>query len=122
MSNGNEKCLLEVKSCTLVKEGVALFPDAPTVRGVRHLRELTEAKKEGYRTCVLFVIQRVNSHTFAPNDETDPKFGEAFRDALKNGVEAYAYYSEFLGNKISLKERIEIKSKRMKKIINNKTW
>ena len=111
LSNSREKCLLEVKSCTLVKNGVALFPDAPTLRGARHLRELIDAKKEGYRACVLFVIQRVNAHVFAPNDETDPDFGGAFRDALKNGVEAYAYYSEFLGNKISLREKIKIKPK-----------
>jgi sugar fermentation stimulation protein A len=111
LSNNNEECLLEVKSCTLVKDGVALFPDAPTLRGARHLRELIDAKKEGYRTCVLFVIQRVNAHVFAPNDETDPDFGKTFREAIKNGVEAYAYYSEFLRNKIVLRNRIEIKPK-----------
>jgi sugar fermentation stimulation protein A len=109
LSNKNEKCLLEVKSCTLVKDGVALFPDAPTLRGARHLRELIEAKKEGYRACVLFVIQRVNAQVFAPNDETDPEFGKVFRKAIRNGVEAYVYYSEFVENKISLREKIQIK-------------
>ncbi|MCW4022044.1 MAG: DNA/RNA nuclease SfsA [Candidatus Bathyarchaeota archaeon] len=111
LSNGNEKCLLEVKSCSLVEEGVALFPDAPTVRGKRHLLELIDAKKEGYRACVLFIIQRINADVFAPNDETDPDFGEAFRKALKNGVEAYAYYSEFVGNRIFLKDNVKIKPK-----------
>ena len=109
LSNNNEKCLLEVKSCTLLKDGVALFPDAPTLRGSRHLRELIGAKKEGYRACVLFVIQRVNAHVFGPNDETDPDFGEAFRDALQNGVEAYAYYSEFLETRITLMDKNEVK-------------
>lgn len=111
LSNSNEKCLLEVKSCSLVEDGVALFPDAPTLRGKRHLLELIEAKKKGYRTCVLFVVQRVNAHVFGPNDKTDPDFGEAFRKALKNGVEAYAYYSEFSGNKIFLKGRVAVKAK-----------
>jgi sugar fermentation stimulation protein A len=111
VANKTEKCFLEVKSCTLVKDGVALFPDAPTLRGARHLRELIEAKKEGYRACVLFVIQRVNAHVFAPNDKTDPEFGKTFRAALKNGVEAYAYYSEFVGNRIGLRDKIEIKPK-----------
>jgi sugar fermentation stimulation protein A len=111
LSNSNEKCLLEVKSCSLVKGGVALFPDAPTVRGKRHLLELIDAKKEGYRACVLFIVQRINVDVFAPNDETDPDFGEAFRKAIENGVEAYAYYSEFVGNRIFLKDKVLVKPK-----------
>lgn len=111
LSNENQKCLLEVKSCTLLEDGVALFPDAPTLRGKRHLLELIKAKKEGYRTCVLFVVQRVNANVFCPNDKTDPDFGKAFREALKNGVEAYAYYSEFVGNTIFLRDKVEVKAK-----------
>ena len=115
LSNDSEQCLLEVKSCTLVKENVALFPDAPTLRGTRHLMELIKAKKQGFRACVFFVIQRINAKVFSPNDETDPDFGEAFREALKKGVEAYAYYSEFVGNKITLRDKIEVKPQRLKK-------
>lgn len=111
LSNKCQNCLLEVKSCTLVEDGVALFPDAPTLRGKRHLLELIDAKKEGYRACILFVVQRVNANVFTPNDKTDPDFGEAFREALKNGVEAYAYYSEFVGNKIFLRDKVEVKAK-----------
>jgi sugar fermentation stimulation protein A len=110
LTDEKDRCLLEVKSCTLVKEGIALFPDAPTLRGQRHLRELIEAKKEGYRACVLFIVQRTNAKMFAPNDETDPDFGKAFREALAKGVEAYAYCSEFDGKKIELKGKIGIKS------------
>ncbi len=87
-------CLLEVKSCTLVKNGVALFPDAETERGRRHVRDLMKAKKEGYRACVLFIVQRYDAHLFAPNDETDPKFGKVLRDAAVEGVEVYAYKVE----------------------------
>ena len=56
LANQHESCLLEVKSCTLVKDGVALFPDAETERGRRHVTDLAKAKKEGYRACVLFIV------------------------------------------------------------------
>ena len=114
LSNDSEQCLLEVKSCTLVIDNVALFPDAPTLRGTRHLLELIKAKKQGFRACVFFLIQRVNAKIFSPNDETDPDFGEAFREALKKGVEAYAYYSEFVVNKIILRDKIEVQPQRLK--------
>ena len=108
LTNEKERCLLEVKSCTLVRDGVALFPDAPTLRGKRHLMELIEAKKEGYRACVLFIIQRTNAKVFTSNDKTDPDFGKALRDALANGVEAYAYYSKFDEKKVVLKGKIRV--------------
>jgi sugar fermentation stimulation protein A len=108
LTNEHESCLLEVKSCTLVKDGVALFPDAETERGRRHLRDLVKAKKEGYRACVLFVVQRTDADVFAPNDETDSEFGKVLRDAALEGVEVYAYYSEFVGNKITLKGKVKV--------------
>lgn len=86
-----ESCLLEVKSCTLVRNGRALFPDAPTERGRRHLLELMRAKRHGYRSAVIFVIQRVDARIFSPNDETDPKFGRTLRAAASRGVEVFAY-------------------------------
>jgi len=71
---GDKLCFVEVKSCTLVRNGVALFPDAPTERGRRHLQELARAHEEGYRACILFVIQREDAKLLMPNDETDPDF------------------------------------------------
>ncbi|MFQ5975377.1 MAG: DNA/RNA nuclease SfsA [Candidatus Hydrothermarchaeales archaeon] len=106
--NDSEMCLLEVKSCTLVKDGRALFPDAPTERGRRHLMELIKAKKEGLRSCILFLIQRTDAKVFSPNDKTDPKFGMALREAEKEGVDIYAYSSEFKDNKIILKGKIRV--------------
>ncbi|MHA2378903.1 MAG: DNA/RNA nuclease SfsA [Candidatus Thorarchaeota archaeon] len=81
--------LIEVKSCTLVEEGHARFPDAPTDRGTRHMRHLAESLHTGIasRAAVVFVIQRPDARVFSPNDETDPDFGEALRDANKCGVE-----------------------------------
>lgn len=61
-----------------------------------------------------FVIQRGNAKVFCPNNETDPDFAETFREALKMGIEAYAYYSEFNGNKIKLKDKIRVKSQNLK--------
>jgi len=108
LANEHENCLLEVKSCTLVKDGVALFPDAETERGRRHMRDLVKAKKEGYRACVLFIVQRTDAYVFAPNDETDPEFGKVLRNAAVEGVEVYAYYSEFIENRITLRGRVKV--------------
>ena len=108
LANGHESCLLEVKSCTLVKDGVAMFPDAETERGRRHVRDLVKAKKEGYRACVLFIVQRTDAQVFSPNDETDPEFGRVLREAAAEGVEVYAYYSEFAENRITLKGKVRV--------------
>ncbi|MCK4482257.1 DNA/RNA nuclease SfsA [Candidatus Bathyarchaeota archaeon] len=108
LSNEHEFCLLEVKSCTLVKNGVALFPDAKTKRGSRHVRHLLKAKNEGYRACILFMIQRTDAYVFAPNDEADPEFGRILRHAAARGVEVYAYCSEFVGDRIILKRKIKV--------------
>jgi sugar fermentation stimulation protein A len=108
LTNG-KPCIIEAKSCTLVNNGVALFPDAVTERGSRHLLELIKAKKEGYRACVLFLVQRIDAKYFSPNDETDTKFGKTLREASKNGVEIYAYTSELKGNEIKIKKRIPVK-------------
>lgn len=83
-------CLVEVKSVTLVQDKVALFPDAPTARGARHMRELRAAVSQGFRAMVIFVIQREDAECFAPNDITDPEFAEALRAAVEADVEAIA--------------------------------
>ena len=79
-------CFLEVKGVTLERDGVCAFPDAPTVRGARHLRELVKAAGEGHGAYVLFVIQMEDVKYLHPNDETDPEFGAALRDAQNAGV------------------------------------
>jgi sugar fermentation stimulation protein A len=85
------RCFIEVKSVTLVKEGVALFPDAPTQRGRRHLGELARARAEGHRAAVVFVVQRDDTIRFSPHYEADPAFGQALREVAQAGVEVYAY-------------------------------
>ena len=84
------RCFLEVKGVTLEHDGVCAFPDAPTERGVKHLKGLTELAKDGYGTYVLFVIQMADVEYLHPNDATDPAFGAALREAAENGVTVLA--------------------------------
>ncbi len=83
-------CFLEVKGVTLENDGVCAFPDAPTERGAKHLRELMKAAGEGYGAYVLFVIQMEDVKYLHPNDKTDPAFGAALREAAENGVKVLA--------------------------------
>lgn len=83
-------CFLEVKGVTLENDGICAFPDAPTERGAKHLRGLTDAAKGGYGAYVLFVIQMTDVKYLHPNDSTDPEFGKALREAAANGVQVLA--------------------------------
>ena len=82
-----ERIFVEVKGVTLEQNGHALFPDAPTERGVKHLYELIECKAQGYRTAVAFIVKMEDIDGFSPNEETHPAFGEALRAAQAAGVE-----------------------------------
>jgi sugar fermentation stimulation protein A len=84
-------CLVEVKSVTLVVDGLGCFPDAVTLRGRRHLNELAEAVGAGHRAAVVFCLQRDDASGLRPHDESDPGFGRALREAATKGVEVYAY-------------------------------
>ena len=85
-----KRCFLEVKGVTLEDDGVCAFPDAPTERGVKHLKGLTRAAKEGFGAFVLFVIQMPDVKYLRPHDERDPAFGAALREAAENGVTVLA--------------------------------
>lgn len=86
MESGNRKIFMEVKGCTLEIDGEGFFPDAPTERGVKHLRELIKAKKEGYDCYVAFVIAMEGVGVVHPNVQTHPEFGEALYEAKQAGV------------------------------------
>ena len=86
MERGGEKFLTEVKGCTLEKDGVGYFPDAPTERGVKHIRELIDARKNGYNASLAFVIQMGGVYEVRPNLETHAEFGKAMDDAREAGV------------------------------------
>lgn len=87
MEKGKKKYLMEVKGCTLERDGIGYFPDAPTERGVKHIHELIKAKKAGYHAILAFVIQMDGVTEVRPNIETHPEFGKAFDKAKKAGVE-----------------------------------
>lgn len=84
-------CFMEVKGVTLEEDGIAMFPDAPTERGVKHLQELGEAVKQGFGAYVLFVIQMKGVREFTPNRKTHPAFALALAEAEKQGVKILAY-------------------------------
>ena len=85
-----EKIFMEVKGVTLEQDNVAFFPDAPTERGVKHLKELCDCMQEGYQAYVLFVLQMADICAFSPNDATHPQFGKTLRIADKAGVKILA--------------------------------
>lgn len=87
MERGADKFLMEVKGCTLEIDGMGYFPDAPTERGVKHIRELIKAKKSGYHAMLCFVIQMDGVSEVKANVDTHPEFGVALEDAKKAGVE-----------------------------------
>lgn len=86
MEKGDQKYLMEVKGCTLEIDGIGYFPDAPTERGVKHLRELKKAAQEGYQCYAAFVIQMEGITEVRPNIETHREFGEALEEAENAGV------------------------------------
>jgi sugar fermentation stimulation protein A len=92
LSNENgEECFVEVKGVTLVVGVEARFPDAPTERGTKHLKELIKLKKEGFRTAVFFLIQHPLGESFRPNWENDPLFSKTLNEAYEKGVEILVY-------------------------------
>jgi sugar fermentation stimulation protein A len=86
-----EDCYVEVKGVTLIKDGLAQFPDAPTERGRKHLNELIELKKRGHRAVVFFLIQHPKGDKFRPNWENDPDFAKILNEAYSSGVEILVY-------------------------------
>ena len=102
-------CYVETKSVTLVEGGVGLFPDAPTLRGVKHLHSLMSAMDAGHRAGVIFVIQRPDAEAFAPHDTADPLLGETLRAALKRGVEVWAYRCHVSERSIALADEIPVR-------------
>lgn len=104
-----EKILIEVKGVTLEEEGIVRFPDAKTTRGKKHVLELVEAKKEGYSTFVLFVIQMDQIAYFTPHEERDPEFAAALRMAQTEGVEILAYNSQVTASTLDIYERVEVR-------------
>lgn len=108
IEDGEDRIFLEVKGVTLENEGVAMFPDAPTERGVKHINELVSAVENGYKGYILFVIQMEEVHLFKPNDITHKAFGDALRQAQKTGVEIIAMNCKVTENSIEIYKEIKV--------------
>lgn len=104
----NEKVFIEVKGVTLESEGIVRFPDAPTERGVKHIRELCDSIKEGYEAYVIFVIQMKDVLHFEPNVETHKEFAEALREAEKCGVHILALDCEVTEDSIDIRDYVKV--------------
>ena len=105
---GDEEWLVEVKGCTLVRNGVAIFPDAPTARGRRHVQELAALAAQGGRAMVLFVIQRADARRFRANHETDPAFAGALAEASAAGVVIKAHTCRVTSRRVTLGDGVPV--------------
>jgi sugar fermentation stimulation protein len=106
-----ERVYAEVKGVTLEENGVVRFPDAPTQRGLRHIRELIRAVGEGFGAAVIFVVQMDDAQYFAPNDDTQPEFGRALKEARDAGVRLVARCCDVTPLRITLGKEIPIQLK-----------
>ncbi|MBQ7283827.1 MAG: DNA/RNA nuclease SfsA [Oscillospiraceae bacterium] len=105
----NDKIFVEVKGVTLENDGVVLFPDAPTERGVKHINELCQCVKDGYKAYIFFIIQMDNVKYFTPNRQTHPVFADALKTAAENGVGVYALDCKVTENSIEADKFVEVK-------------
>ena len=107
LSNEKEKCFLEVKNVTLLREKkIAEFPDAVTSRGTKHLNELCKAKKEGYQSYILYLIQRDDCDSFKIAEDIDEKYKDAFNKAIKSGVKILCYDCKLSNEEIRINNQI----------------
>ena len=107
ISNNKKKCFLEVKNVTLVRSNkIAEFPDAITSRGTKHLKELINAKKKGYESYMLYLIQREDCKSFKIANDIDREYKTAFNEALKNGVKMLCYDCKLSDEEIKLNNQI----------------
>jgi sugar fermentation stimulation protein A len=102
------RCFIEIKNVTLLEENVAKFPDAVTVRGQKHLRELMRIVQKGDRAIIFFVVQRQDAELFTPADEIDKHYGQLLRKAVKSGVEILVYEAMVDPLQIVLSHRLPV--------------
>ena len=108
LETGKGLHFVEVKGVTLEEDGAARFPDAPTERGIKHIRELQRAVEEGFKATLFFVIQMENIRSVAPNDTTHPAFGEALRQAVAAGVRVCAYDCSVAPDRGVMRQRVPV--------------
>ena len=109
IEDGERKAFMEVKGVTLESDGVCAFPDAPTERGVKHIRELIKCMEEGYEAYILFVIQMSPVKYLKPNDVTHKAFGDALREAKKAGVHVLARDCRITIDSMEIMNEVEVR-------------
>lgn len=109
LEEGDRKAFVEVKGVTLEVDGVASFPDAPTERGIKHIYHMMDAMKEGYEAYLVFVIQMKGIKYLVPNDTTHPAFGQALREAAKEGLNILAYDCIISKDTMVIDQKIEVR-------------
>ncbi len=107
--NDDNKIFIEVKGVTLEENNTALFPDAPTNRGIKHIMELIDALENGYKTYIIFVIQMERVDYFTPNSKTHKEFADALKKAAEKGVNILAYDCIVTSDLIELNNRVEVR-------------
>ncbi|MDF2589569.1 MAG: nuclease SfsA [Anaerocolumna sp.] len=104
----DKKIFMEVKGVTLEDDGIVRFPDAPTERGIKHIRELSNCIQQGFEAYLLFVVQMKDVKFFEPNNATHPEFGEALKEAAKNGVHLMAVDCFVDENQLEIRDFVPI--------------
>lgn len=105
----NKEIFIEVKGVTLENNGVVMFPDAPTQRGVKHLKELMECVKDGYEAYIIFVVQMTDVKYFTPNGETHREFADVLRQCQKNGVNILCFDCEVTPQTMKIGKQVEVR-------------
>jgi sugar fermentation stimulation protein A len=108
LTRPDETCYVEAKSVTLVEDGMALFPDAPTARGRKHVLSLARAVADGHRGVIVFVVQRPDAVKLLPNSSADPAFCDALNAASSAGVGVYAYRCQVSLTEIRISQSIPV--------------
>ncbi len=106
LERGGEKIYVEIKNCSLVEDGWAMFPDAVTTRGTKHLNELASLVEQGYQGIIFFCIQRMDADRFKPAAHIDPVYAETLAEVLKKGVQILAYRAELSPEQIIVQNSI----------------
>lgn len=109
IETAKEKIFMEVKGVTLEEEGIVRFPDAPTERGIKHIEELIEAARSGYKAFILFVVQMAEAKYFTPHEIRHPEFADALRRAKKSGVGILAYTCQVTEESLAISEALPIR-------------
>lgn len=109
LESQDRKIFMEVKGCTLEKDSVVLFPDAPTLRGVKHIEELSHCLDEGYEAYIMILVQMSDVTYFTPNYDTHPEFGEVLEKASKKGVKILCYDCNVTPDTMTVGKPVKVK-------------